>query len=131
MGPLLGGPSQMDVIDGTYAPENMLSGRYISFGASLLRLLSQGQVHISSANPFEAPDINPRYLSHPADIEVFARYVRALETLPVAGSMQPIVKLNGHRNHATAQLRDTNGAKEYVKRFAVSRKTSLCVTKTA
>ncbi|XP_067130634.1 glucose dehydrogenase [FAD, quinone]-like [Centruroides vittatus] len=37
---------------------------------ALLRPYSRGYVTIKSKNPYEAPIINPRYLSHPKDIEM-------------------------------------------------------------
>ncbi|TEY71493.1 hypothetical protein BOTCAL_0092g00270 [Botryotinia calthae] len=50
-------------------------------GIGVFHPFSRGSTHISSSNIDDAPDIDPRFLSHPADLEIFARHIQTLETL--------------------------------------------------
>ena len=56
-----------------------LAGNYITLNLLLLHPFSTGCTHISSSDPARAPIIDPRYLSHPLDLEIFARHLRYLE----------------------------------------------------
>ncbi|KAI5475229.1 hypothetical protein MNV49_001709 [Pseudohyphozyma bogoriensis] len=44
-------------------------GKYIMMGAYLMYPYSRGSIHITSKDPFSAPDFDPGFLSHPADME--------------------------------------------------------------
>ncbi|KXX73255.1 Oxygen-dependent choline dehydrogenase [Madurella mycetomatis] len=104
-------------------------GNFITICAALLFPLSRGSAHISSADPAEKPTINPRYLEHPLDLEVLARYLRYAETIIRTEPLARFVKLNGRRNPgAPVDLRDLNVAKEYTKNSALScwHPTSTC-----
>ncbi|KAM0543467.1 hypothetical protein ACHAPJ_012265 [Fusarium lateritium] len=93
-----------------FMPEN-----FASLGCAQSYPLSRGSAHISSANVDAPPDIDPRYLSHPLDLEIFARHVQALENLRNAKGLEPFFKLNGKRNHPDAfSIGTLEGAKKYV-----------------
>ncbi|KAH7102032.1 alcohol oxidase [Auriculariales sp. MPI-PUGE-AT-0066] len=42
----------------------------VRFTAAIQHPFSHGQIYINSSNPFDAPVIDPRYLSHPADVVI-------------------------------------------------------------
>ncbi|KAM0750414.1 alcohol oxidase [Meredithblackwellia eburnea MCA 4105] len=44
-------------------------GRYMMLGGYLMYPLSNGSIYIKSANPFDAPDFDAAFLSHPADMD--------------------------------------------------------------
>ncbi|ORY73614.1 hypothetical protein BCR35DRAFT_333623 [Leucosporidium creatinivorum] len=46
---------------------------YISLAAAVQHSLSRGTIHISSTNPFNPPNINPKYLQSPADQFLLAK----------------------------------------------------------
>ncbi|KAH8820710.1 aryl-alcohol dehydrogenase [Xylogone sp. PMI_703] len=56
-------------------------GSYMTFAAQTARPFSRGYVHIQSSEASSSPEINPRYLSHPMDIEILCRQIRNICTL--------------------------------------------------
>lgn len=82
------------------APTNMTKlfskahdGNYITIVTMLMHPFSRGDIHITSGDPTEQPRVDPRYLSHPIDIEMLARallYVRKIaRTEPLASMLKP------------------------------------------
>lgn len=77
--------------------------------------LSKGSVHITSTSPehlasSEGLEIDPRYLSHPLDLEVLARHVQFTEQ--VIGRAEPLAS----RLKPRAELfKDLEQAKNYVR----------------
>ncbi|MDV7349513.1 choline dehydrogenase [Halorubrum distributum] len=55
---------------------NPEEGRGLSIGATQLRPESRGRVRLSSADPFEAPAIDPNYLDERADLETLVEGVK-------------------------------------------------------
>lgn len=100
----------------SFVGTQLLPGNFASLGCAQSHPFSRGSAHVSSADPGAPPDIDPRYLSHPADLEVLARHVRALETeLRASGALAPFFKADGRRNHPDAFLvGDLEGARRYV-----------------
>ncbi|ROV87577.1 hypothetical protein VMCG_10603 [Cytospora schulzeri] len=98
-------------------PEN-----FASLGCAQSHPFSRGSTHISSADVDAMPEIDPRYFSHPADLEIMARHVQALDqTLRPSAELAPYFKPDGKRNHPDAfNLRDLEGAKKYVLDTATS-----------
>lgn len=91
-------------------PEN-----FASLGCSQSHPFSRGTSHISSADINAIPDIDPRYFSHPADLEIMARHVQTLETLRQTKELSPFFKPDGKRNHPDSfNIKDLEGAKKYV-----------------
>lgn len=74
-------------------PEN-----YITICVSLLHPLSRGTCHISSANPADPPRINPRYLSHPADLDILARHTRYIDAIAASQPHASMLKSGGKRS---------------------------------
>jgi choline dehydrogenase-like flavoprotein len=56
-------------------------GSYLTMTAQIAGPFSRGSVHIQSGNPSEHPVIDPRYLSHPMDVEILCRQVRTIQAL--------------------------------------------------
>lgn len=68
-------------------------GNYITIVTMLMHPFSRGDIHITSGDPTEQPRVDPRYLSHPIDIEMLARallFVRKIaQTEPLASMLKP------------------------------------------
>lgn len=98
-------------------PEN-----FASLGCIQSHPFSRGSSHITSSDPSAPPAIDPRYFSHPADLEIFARHVRDLDsrlrpTEPLAKYFKP----DGKRNHPDAfHVQDLEVAKKYTLDTATS-----------
>ncbi|KAL8741741.1 MAG: hypothetical protein Q9190_005690 [Brigantiaea leucoxantha] len=100
--------------------QNLQPGNFISLGACQSYVFSRGSSHIDSRDPSAAPKIDPQYLSHPLDLEVFARHLQFLEHLAQNRPLSNHLKANGKRNHATAYMKDVDAAKDYIRTTALS-----------
>ncbi|KAK1243245.1 hypothetical protein MKX07_003873 [Trichoderma sp. CBMAI-0711] len=96
--------------DGTMAPPPAGNGKHFSIALLLAHPLSRGSVHITSATDVA---IDPRYFSHPLDIEVLARHLGFVESIASAQPLASHLKAVEKRNAAVEQ------AKEYLRRTAV------------
>lgn len=79
-------PSQMNVnaegkttMQEAYSPQR--PENFISIMIGLNHPFSRGSVHMSGSDPKAAPAIDPKYLSHPLDLEILARGVQFLDIL--------------------------------------------------
>jgi choline dehydrogenase-like flavoprotein len=102
------------------SPVGPVAGKFITLGTLLSLPLSRGSVHISSSDANQAPIINPSYLTHPLDIEVFARQMQYLETIAASQSFQSILKDGGRRPDPKSYLKDLKAAKDYLHSKAIS-----------
>lgn len=100
--------------------QNLQPGSFISLGACQAHVFSRGMSHIVSNKISDAPDIDPRYLSHPLDLELLARHVKFIERLARSPPLTNYIKRNGKRNHLTAYVEDLAAAKDYVRTTALS-----------
>ncbi|KAG8159098.1 hypothetical protein KVR01_010759 [Diaporthe batatas] len=100
-----------------FHPEN-----FASLGCIQSHPFSRGCSHITSSDPNVPPTIDPRYFSHPADLEIFARHVRDLDTrLRPTEPLAKYFKPDGKRNHPDAfNVQDLEGAKKYTLDTATS-----------
>jgi choline dehydrogenase-like flavoprotein len=110
----------------TKLPEN-----YITIAVFVLHPLSRGNTHITSPNPADAPAIDPRYLTHPLDVELLARHARFIETIAASQPLSSMLKPGGKRSPGVPDdLRKVplEEVKEYVKSAAKStwHPTSTC-----
>jgi choline dehydrogenase-like flavoprotein len=85
------GPSPQGIF-GMLEPEN-----FISIVSVLNRPFSRGNVHLTSSDPKANPTFDPRFFSHPLDLELHARHVRWLETLAWTEPMASLLKADGRR----------------------------------
>ena len=104
---------------------------FITICAALCFPLSRGSSHITCSDPSSKPTIDPRYLSHPLDLEVQARLLRYAETIVRTEPLAKLVKQGGkgRRNTgAPADLSDLDVAKGYARLSALScwHPTSTC-----
>ncbi|MCJ1264745.1 hypothetical protein MMC22_004620 [Lobaria immixta] len=109
-------------------PEGPVAGKYITIGAMLSLPLSKGSVHINSSDPSQKPVIDPKYLTHPLDMEIFARHMRYIETIAGLEPLRSLLKENGRRDNPMSRLKDLETAKEYIQNSSISmwHPTSTC-----
>lgn len=102
---------------------NPVEGNYLSMGAALIHPLSRGNSHIVSADPATPPTIDPRYLSHPFDIDLYARHLMTIEALAQTEPLASVLKANGRRAQPGpngAKVDTVERAKEYIRATAIS-----------
>ncbi|KAI0903359.1 hypothetical protein F4823DRAFT_568761 [Ustulina deusta] len=106
----------------SFVGTQLLAENFLSLGCIQSHPFSRGTTHISSADINAVPDINPGYFSHPADLEIMARHLQALDTkLRPSEHLARFLKPDGKRNHPDAfQVGDLEGAKRYVLDTATS-----------
>lgn len=99
----------------SFVGTQLLPENFVSLGISQTHPFSRGTTHISSADATATPIIDPRYFSHPADLEIFARHLQDLEKLRDTKELSPFFKPDGKRNHPDAfHIGDLEGAKKYI-----------------
>ena len=96
------------------------SANYLSFLVSLAHPFSRGTVHIASDSPFTPPTIDPRYLSHPLDLEILARHMRYIPTIVDTEPLASLIKKGGKRLPADINLNTLDAAREHVKRNLIT-----------
>lgn len=90
---------------------------YLTICALLSYPLSRGSVHIRSASITDKPTIDPKFLSHSTDLEVFAYHLQFLETLSTTEPLKSLLKPQGLRIPSFAPTRpDLKAAKDYLGR---------------
>jgi choline dehydrogenase-like flavoprotein len=104
----------------SFVGQDLLPGNFLSLGLIQSMPFSRGQVHISSADPNDKPAIDPRYLSHPLDLDLFSRNLLDLERLHKAEPLARFLKPSGRRNHPDAFLTDLDSAKRYIRDTATT-----------
>ena len=100
--------------------QDLQPGSFVSLGALQAPVFSRGTSHVVSNRCSDAPEIDPRYLSHPLDLEILARHVRFLERLARSAPLTEYVRPDGRRNHSTAHVDDLAAARDYVRTTALS-----------
>ncbi|KAI1453184.1 hypothetical protein F4805DRAFT_444512 [Annulohypoxylon moriforme] len=99
-------------------------GKYFTIAVHLSHPLSRGSVHITSASPPESSSgisIDPKYFSHPLDLEVLARHVQLTETIAMTGPLSDHLKRGGKRGPgmpAPGGFSDIQTARNYVRNWA-------------
>jgi choline dehydrogenase-like flavoprotein len=102
---------------------------YISIVAVLNHPFSRGSVYIKSSVPTDDLTIDPKYFSHPLDLEPYGRYTQWLETLAATEFMASLLKRDGRRIHSDKPVHDLDTAKSIVKETFISHYhlTSTCL----
>lgn len=100
--------------------EDLLSGNFITLAVALLHPRSTGNVHVASSDPVKPPVIDPKYLSHPLDLEILARHLCYLETVAESQPLASLLKKGGRRQAAGAYAKDLDAAKEHIRMGGVS-----------
>ena len=96
-------------------PEN-----YVSFLVALAQPFSRGSIHIKSPSILDPPSIDPRYLSHPLDIEILARHMMYIPTIANTEPLASLVKRDGRSLPHGVDLGSLNNAKEHCKRHIIT-----------
>ncbi|VUC26045.1 unnamed protein product [Clonostachys rosea] len=95
-------------------------GTWLTLVAYLPHPLSLGSVHIKSKQPLESPAIDPKYLSHPVDIEILAHQMRYLGHFAASSPFSKLLKQPLHYMDPAAEFADIDDAKEYLRSNAIS-----------
>lgn len=104
------------------SPTGPVPGKFIAIAALLSNPISRGSVHIRSADPADAPLIDPAYLSHPVDAEILAEHMLQIEKIaasePLSSRLlaQPLQR----RDPASDMRGDLEHAKKYVRTSSIS-----------
>ena len=93
---------------------------YACFLVSLAHPFSRGSVHINSASPSAKPTIDPRYLSHPLDLEIFARHVRYIPTIAATEPLASLLKEGGKRLPEGMDISTLDAARDHVRRNLIT-----------
>jgi choline dehydrogenase-like flavoprotein len=95
-------------------PPEQLGKHGFVLAACLARPLSMGSIHITSSDPQIDPAIDPGYLTHPADIEVFSK---GLEVIMKMASTSPLKEKIKCRYHPVElDLSDKKSVEEYLRK---------------
>ena len=89
-------------------------GNFASIGCIQTHPFSRGNSHISSVDPDAKPEIDPRYFSHPLDLEFMARHLLACQTIRQSEPISSLFKPEGRRNHIKAHVKSIEDAKQYL-----------------
>lgn len=99
-------------------------GNYVTILTTLNYPFSRGNIHITSSSATDQPLIDPKYLSHPMDLELLARHIQFLSTLTSTAPLTDFLKPSGRRipNHAFVDGNDMDldTAKEVAKEQMIS-----------
>jgi choline dehydrogenase-like flavoprotein len=96
-------------------------GNYLTLMTMLNREFSRGFCHIQSADPSQKVKYDPRFCSHPLDIEILARHVAFLETLLETEPLASVFKKDGRRIPALKpSTSDLETAREVVRQSSLS-----------
>jgi len=110
--------------DGEANPKDItkaiMHGNFITMGVCLLQPMSEGAVHLTSANPKQNPSVDPQCLSKELDVEIFARHLRYLQTLVKIQPLASFLKPDGKRSSPDTDLKDLDAVKESVRTTAIS-----------
>ncbi|OJT02449.1 hypothetical protein TRAPUB_7016 [Trametes pubescens] len=109
-------------------------GHYFGLHAVLLRPSSTGTIRLKSSNPYDAPIIDPQYLSTPHDVSVLVRALRLLSriarTAPLADMLDPVGADDAALDHAL-HTRDDAALAERVRRTAETLYHPACTARMA
>lgn len=107
--------SDMHTSSRTFVGKSLRPENYASLGCWLSHPLSRGSTHISSPDMAAKPTIDPKHLTHPADLEILARHVQSLDMLRNTSELSSMFKPDGKRNHPDSfKVADLDVAKKYV-----------------
>lgn len=115
-------PLQLNISAGRTEMKDLLAPtnpkNYITIMAVNNHPFSRGICHIQSADPNEKPILDPRYLSHPLDLEILARQTQYVETIIKTEPFASLLK--GGRLPEGKEATNLDAAKEIVKERLLS-----------
>ncbi|KAI0537894.1 oxidoreductase [Xylaria digitata] len=104
----------------TGKPASPQPGNHLTIATVLAQPLSRGTVHIVSTDSKEAPEIDPRYLSNPLDVEVFAQHVMYLKSIASSAPLSDVLKQPLQAYPPLAHLSDLEATKRYIQSRTIS-----------
>ncbi|KAI0836063.1 putative GMC oxidoreductase [Hypoxylon sp. FL0890] len=110
--------------DGTTVPPPPGTSKFFTIAVHLAHPLSRGSVHITSTSSPESSSgvlIDPKYFSHPLDLEILARHVQFIETIARTEPLSSHLKPGGQRGPdmlAPGDLTDLQTAKDFLSKRA-------------
>ncbi|KAH8592378.1 aryl-alcohol dehydrogenase [Bisporella sp. PMI_857] len=90
-------------------------GNFLTIETSISRVYSRGSVHIASKDPLAPPLIDPNYLSHPLDLELFANGALFLQHLARTEPLAKKLKDGGRALRKGYYELNKENAKQFVK----------------
>ncbi|KAK7731043.1 hypothetical protein SLS53_008845 [Cytospora paraplurivora] len=102
-----------------YIPPN-LPGKFVTVGAMLSQPLSRGSVHIRSGDPSVLPIVDPKYLSHPIDVEIMARHMLHAKTIAASSPLNKLLHEPLTYSDPASNFSDVESAKDYARANLVS-----------
>lgn len=95
-------------------------GKHLIIATVLAQPLSRGTVHITSNNPAEVPKIDPKYLSNPLDVEIFAKHILYIESIANSAPLSGVLRQSLQPSSPLAHITDLNAAKRYMQSRTIS-----------
>ncbi|KAI0197913.1 oxidoreductase [Astrocystis sublimbata] len=95
-------------------------GKYLTLAAILAQPLSRGSVHIFDDVKSGSPSIDPNYLAHALDREVFAQHVKYIEAIASSAPLSGLLKQPLSHNPEAAKFNDLDDALRYVRSRSIS-----------
>ncbi|KAE8155158.1 hypothetical protein BDV25DRAFT_169314 [Aspergillus avenaceus] len=99
----------------SYALTKDLPENYIAIMVLHNHPFSRGSIHIRSTDPNEKPIYDPKFLSHPLDLEILARQSQYLDRIVATEPFASLVKPGARVPNNATDLSDLDHAKEVVK----------------
>ncbi|TGJ88443.1 hypothetical protein E0Z10_g387 [Xylaria hypoxylon] len=95
-------------------------GNHFTIATVLAQPLSRGIVHIVSNDSNEAPEIDPKYLSNPLDMEVLAQHVMYIRSIASSAPLSDVLKQPLQPSSPLAHITDLDTAKRYIESRTIS-----------
>ncbi|KAK7750279.1 hypothetical protein SLS62_007796 [Diatrype stigma] len=86
--------------DGSSVPPPPGTSEFFTIAVHLAHPLSRGSVHVTSPSLTTSPNgvsIDPKYFSHPLDLEILARHVQLTEMIAMTEPLSSHLKVGGQR----------------------------------
>lgn len=107
--------AQGNFTDQPLEASSLLSGNFYSIVVTLVQPSSRGSVHISSDDPTLPAKIDPKYLSHPQDLETFSTHLSLVSRIVSSSPLKFLLKPRGRRNTgAPKDISNLDALKEYL-----------------
>lgn len=91
---------------------------WITINAMLAHPFSRGNVHITSSSPAQKPRIICNYYTHPLDLEVHARIIKALQKVAATPPLNKYLKVGGRRSPDLGPDASLEEIKGFLRRYA-------------
>ncbi|ROW03092.1 hypothetical protein VMCG_05775 [Cytospora schulzeri] len=102
-------------LDANAGPSLALPGKFVSISTMLSQPLSRGSVHIQSGDLSVPPIIDPKYLSHPVDVEIIARHMLHIKTIATSAPLNKLLHEPLTHRDPASDFDGLEAAKEYAR----------------